>query len=291
MNTSEIKSGRQRGLKSGARRMIDNYETSETQQNWDRVVLYKKEERLRQLQNKTGVSELAGGIAHHFNNILTVVIGYGTLLQMKMDQDNPLRTYVEHILSSSEMAADLTKKLLVFSGQQKISPRIANLNEIVRGAQRLFPLYINDGIKLQMELTDQDLLVMIDTACFEEAMVDLISNAVDAMPHGGTLTVTTECLKLGSNLMDGKHNEKPVGCTILTVTDTGIGMTREVKERMFDPFFTTKEVGKGTGLGLSAVYGIVKQLNGSIKIKSQVEKGTEIKIYLPLARPETKQTT
>jgi len=271
--------------------MINNYDNSETQQSNDKLILYKNEKRLQQLENKIGMSEFAGGIAHHFNNILTVVIGYGTLLQMKMEPDNPLKIYVEHILASSEHAADLTKKLLVFSGHQRISPRIANLNETVLGAHKLLSLLINNNIKLQMELTDQDLPVMIDTVRFEEVLVDLISNAVDAMPHGGTLTVITEYLKLGTDLADGNYSNKSGSCAVLTVTDTGVGMTKKVKKRIFDPFFTTKEVGKGAGLGLSAVNGIIKQHNGSIKIESQIKKGTEVKIYLPLARLEIKERT
>lgn len=291
INTSGIKGSQQRELKVGAQHMVNNYDTSEAQQNTDRVVLYKNKEQLQQLENKIEVSELAGGIAHHFNNILTVVIGHGTLLQMKMEPDNPLKVYVERILASSEKAADLTKKLLVFSGHQRISQRIANLNETVLGAHKLLSLLINNNIKLQMELTDQDLPVMIDAVRFEEVLVNLISNAVDAMPHGGMLTVITECLKLGSDLTDGNYNGKSGGCAILKVADTGVGMTKKVKKRIFDPFFTTKEVGKGAGLGLSAVYGIIKQHNGSIRIESQIKKGTEVKIYLPLARLEIKERT
>jgi hypothetical protein len=291
INTSEIKGSQQRELKAGVQYMIDNYDNSETQQNNDRMILHKNKIRLQHLENKIGVSEFAGGIAHHFNNILTVVIGYGTLLQMKMESDNPLKVYVERILASSEKAAGLTKKLLVFSGHQRISTRIADLNETVLGAHKLLSLLINNNIRLQMELTDQDLPVMIDVVRFEEVLVDLISNAVDAMPHGGMLTVITECLKLGTDLADGNYSNKSRGCAVLTVADTGVGMTKKVKKRVFDPFFTTKEVGKGAGLGLSAVYGIIKQHNGSIKIESQIKKGTEVKIYLPLARPEIKERT
>jgi hypothetical protein len=291
INTSRIKSGRQRVLKTGEPCMIPNYKTSETQRNRDGAVLYKNEQWQQQLQKEIGVTKLAGGIAHHFNNLLTIVIGYGTLLQMKMEPDNPLRIYVEHILSSSEMAADLTKKLLILSGEHKMSLRIANLNETVRGVERHLPLFINNNIKLQVKLSDRDLPVMIDESHFEEALVDLIINAVDAMPLGGTLTVTTELLTFGSDLAAarkgiGRSKER----ALLTVSDTGFGMTQKVKERVFDPFFTTKEVGKGMGLGLSTVYGTVKMHNGTINIESQLGQGTKVNIYLPLLKPEIVNT-
>ena len=279
INTSGIKSGRQGELKKGVPCMIPHYEIPETQRRKERVIVYK----MPQLQKKTSVAELAGGIAHHFNNLLAVVIGYGTLLQTKMDPDNPLRIYVEDILFSSEIAADLTKKLLIFSGKQKMNLRIANLNEVVRG---VFALFINNDIKLQLKLTDRDLPVMIDVSHFEEALTNLINNAVDAMPLGGTLTVTTERLKPGSNNRDRNGNGKSKEHALLTIADTGIGMTRKLKERIFDPFFTTKEVGKGTGLGLSTVYGTVKQHNGAINIESQLGQGTKVNIHLPLIKPE-----
>ena len=287
INTSWIKSGRLGESETGVPYTIPHYETSGTQRRKDSVVVYKNEECLPQLQKKTGVAELAGGISHHFNNLLAVVIGYGNLLQTKMDPDNPLRIYVEDILSASETAADLTKKLLIFSGKQKMNLRIANLNEVVRG---VFALFINNDIKLQLKLTDRDLPVMIDAPHFEEALVDLISNAVDAMPLGGTLTVTTERLTLGSDHAERKGNGRSKERALLTVSDTGFGMTRKVKERVFDPFFTTKEVGKGTGLGLSTVYGTVKMHNGTINIESQLGQGTKVNIYLPLLKPEIVNT-
>lgn len=194
---------------------------------------------------------------------------------------------MEHILSSSEMAADLTKKLLILSGKRNMSLRVANLNETVRDVERHLPLFIINSIKLRVKLTDRDLAVMIDASHFEEALVDLISNAVDAMPLGGALTVTTECLTLGSDLAVARMgNGRTKEHALLTVADTGFGMTRKVKERVFDPFFTTKEVGKGTGLGLSTVYGTVKMHNGTINIESQLGQWTKVNIYLPLLKPE-----
>ena len=290
INTSRIKSGRQRELKSGVPCMIPNYKTSETQRSMDGAALYKNEQWQQYLQKEIGVTKLAGGIAHHFNNLLAIVIGYGTLLQMKMEPDNPLRMYVEQILSSSEMAADLTKKLLILSGKHKMSLRVTNLNETVRGVESHLPLFINNNIKLRVKLTDRDLPVMIDASHFEEALVDLISNAVDAMPLGGTLTVTTERLTLGSDHAERKGNGRSKERALLTVSDTGFGMTRKVKERVFDPFFSTKEVGKGTGLGLSTVYGTVKMHNGTINIESQLGQGTKVNIYLPLLKPEIVNT-
>jgi signal transduction histidine kinase len=189
------------------------------------------------------------------------------------------------------MAADLTKKLLILSGEHKMSLRVANLNETVRGVERHLPLFINNNIKLQVKLTDRDLPVMIDASHFEEALVDLIINAVDAMPLGGMLTITTEHLTLGSDLpAERKGNGRSKELAVLTVSDTGFGMTQKVKERVFDPFFTTKEVGKGMGLGLSTVYGTVKMHNGTINIESQLGQGTKVNIYLPLLKPEIVNT-
>lgn len=270
-------------LETGVSCTIPHYETSGPQRRKDSVVVYKNEAWLPQLQKKTSVAELAGGISHHFNNLLAVVIGYGTLLQTKMDPDSPLRIYVEDILSASEIAADLTKKLLIFSGKQKMDLRIANLNEVVRN---VFALFINNDIKLQLKLTHRDLTVMIDASHFEEVLTNLISNAVDAMPLGGRLTVTTEHQKSASNNRDRNGNGKSKEYALLTIADTGIGMTRKLKERVFDPFFTTKEVGKGSGLGLATVYGTVKQHNGTISIESQLGQGTQVNIQLPLIKPE-----
>jgi signal transduction histidine kinase len=262
--------------------MISNYITSETQRKRLGVALRDNGEEVDRLRRSVRVEQLAGGIAHHFNNILTAVIGYGALVQEKMEPDNPLRTYVEYMLSSSEMAADLTKKLLAYSGQQRINPSVADLNEIVRGAQRLPPLFANKSIQLHMKLTSRKLPAMVDVACFEEVLVNLISNAVDAMPDGGALTIATDRLQKGNSLRN--RCDESAGRVLLTVVDTGTGMTKETKKQAFDPFFTTKEVGKGTGLGLSIAHGIVSQHGGSIDIESRIGEGTKVSVYLPLAK-------
>lgn len=270
--------------------MVGNYRNFDAQSNLDGTTSYKNLEWLPELQKKTSVACLAGGIAHHFNNLLTVVIGYSTLLQMKMEPDDPLREYVEHILSSSEMVADLTKKLLILSGRQKMDLKKADLNDTVRGVHRRLSLLTKNNINLQVGLVDRDLPVMIDAIHFEEVLLNLISNAMDAMPLGGTLTVITGYQKYGrGHAKNGNRNMQ--GHALLTVADTGVGMTRKVKERVFDPFFTTKEVGKGAGLGLSTVYGTVKQHNGSINIESQLGQGTKVDIRLPLIKPKKEEMT
>jgi signal transduction histidine kinase len=275
----------QRRLTPGARRMISTYITSETLRKRLGLALPDDGGQVNHLRRSVRVEQLAGGIAHHFNNILTAVIGYGSLVQDKMEQDNPLRTYVEYMLSSSEMAADLTKKLLAYSGQQRMNPSVADLNEIVRGAQRLPPLFANKSIQLHMKLTSRRLPVMVDVACFEEVLVNLISNAVDAMPDGGALTVVTDRLQKGGCLK-GRYDAS-ADRVLLAVADTGTGMTKATKRQAFDPFFTTKEVGKGTGLGLSIAQGIVRQHGGNIDIESRVGEGTKVTVYLPLAKPRT----
>jgi signal transduction histidine kinase len=271
-----------RRLTPGARRMISTYITSETQRERLGIALRENGEEANHLRRSFPVEHLAGGIAHHFNNILTAIIGYGALLHEKMEPDNPLRTYVEYMLSSSEMAADLTKKLLAYSGQQPIEPSVADLNEIVRGTQRLPPLFANKSIQLHTKLTSRKLPVMVDVARFEEVLVNLISNAVDAMPGGGTLTIATGRQQKGNSLRS--RYDESADRVLLTVVDTGTGMTKETKRQAFDPFFTTKEVGKGTGLGLSIAHGIVRQHGGSIDIESRIGEGTKVSVYLPLAK-------
>jgi len=265
-----------RGLTPGARRMIAAYISSETQRRNFGTALNENGELMSRVRRNLRGEQLAGGIAHHFNNIL------------KMEPDNPLRAYVEYMVSSSEMAADLTKKLLAFSGQQRMRPAMTDLNETVRGSRRLLPLFVNKSIELRTKLTGRRLPVMIDVAAFEEVLVNLISNAVDAMPLGGKLTLATDRVEKGRTSKNGTVARAEYA--LLTISDTGIGMTRETKKQAFDPFFTTKEVGKGTGLGLSIAHGTVKQHAGSIDIESRPGRGTKVSLYLPIAKARDRRT-
>ena len=250
---------------------------------------YKKlEKQLIQAQKMEAVGQLAGGIAHDFNNILTAIIGYGNLLQMELTEEK-LRTYVVRILKSSQRATNLTKSLLAFSREQLISPKHVNINEIIQGVDNLLSSLIGEDIELQTFLIEKNLTVMADSAQIEQVLMNLATNARDAMPEGGKFIIRTDYVDLDNNFIK-KHGFGQIGMyAVITVEDTGHGMDEETKERIFEPFFTTKDIGKGTGLGLSMVYGIIKQHEGYINVESKLEKGTIFKIYLPLMKTPVKE--
>ncbi|MEW6739751.1 MAG: ATP-binding protein [Nitrospirota bacterium] len=244
---------------------------------------------LGQAQKMEAIGRLAGGIAHDFNNILTAIIGYGSLLKTNMDREDPLVAYVEQILSSSERAANLTQQLLAFSRKQIISPKPVNLNEVIKRTEKLLLRLIGEDIELKTILADKDLTAMADSGQIEQVLMNLATNARDAMPHGGLLTIETELVELDKEYIKTHAVETPGIYARISVTDTGIGMDEKTRERIFEPFFTTKEFGKGTGLGLAIVYGIIKQHNGYINVYSEPGKGTTFRIYIPLIKPEFKE--
>lgn len=239
------------------------------------------EEQLRQVQKMKAVGQLAGGVAHDFNNLLTAINGYASLLLRGMETDNPWHDSVAEILKAGERAADLTRQLLAFSRKQLLQPRVLDLNQIVTGMQKMLSRLIGEHIELVTELAPEAALVRADPGQLEQVIVNLAVNARDAMPQGGRLTITTAHLKR-DDTTKLSHPDEAVGKFIrLTVGDTGLGMTEEVKTRLFEPFFTTKEVGKGTGLGLATVYGIIQQSGGSIEVETALGQGTTFIIQLP----------
>jgi len=249
----------------------------------------KLEAQLIQAQKMEAVGQLAGGIAHDFNNILQALIGYGHVLKMKMKEDDPLKSYADHILLLSGRAANLTQSLLAFSRKQLIDPRPVDLNEIIRKVDKLLSRIIGEDIQFRMALSGKDLIVMADPMQIEQALMNLATNARDAMPEGGYLTIETEIVAIDHEFIK-KHGYGMGGdYALIAVTDTGAGMDTETTEKIFQPFFTTKEVGKGTGLGLSMVYGIIKQNNGYINVYSEPGQGTTFKIYLPLIRAKAEE--
>jgi PAS domain S-box-containing protein len=242
----------------------------------------KLEDQLRHAQKMEAVGALAGGIAHDFNNILTAIIGYGTLLQMKMDGADPHRSYVDHILTSTERAANLTQSLLAFSRKQSINLQPISLNTLVNRVEKLITRLIGEDIDVRILLCDGATTIHADAGQMEQVLMNLVTNARDAMPRGGLLTIQTGVFDLDNDFIR-THGYGSVGRYIqLTVTDTGIGMDDRTRERIFEPFFTTKEVGRGTGLGLAIVYGIVKQHGGYINVYSESGEGTTFSLYLPL---------
>ncbi len=244
------------------------------------------EEQLLHAQKMEAVGQLAGGVAHDFNNILTAIIGYGSLLHMKMREDEPLRVYAEHILASAHKATHLTQSLLAFSRKQILNPEPANVNEILLNVRRLLSRTIGEDIELVTSVGEGELTILADVVQIEQVLMNLAINARDAMPDGGILTIGIEPVYMDPAYVRRNNFGRPGHFVRISVIDTGIGMDETTKERIFEPFFTTKEVGKGTGLGLSMVYGIVNQHNGFIKVLSELHKGTTFEIFLPLIRAQ-----
>lgn len=244
----------------------------------------KLQDQLYHSQRLESVGQLAGGIAHDFNNIMTVIIGYGNLLKMEIQKESPSSVYIDRILTSAEKAANLTQGLLAFSRKQIRNPKPVNLNEIVRRTEVILRKLISENIKLKINLTDKECIVMADSGQIERVLMNLATNSRDAMPDGGQLIIDTDVVEIDNGFIK-MHGYGEIGkYALITVTDTGVGMDEETKEKMFEPFFTTKEVGKGTGLGLSIVYGIVIQHDGFIDVRSETGKGAAFKIYLPLTK-------
>jgi PAS domain S-box-containing protein len=240
------------------------------------------EAQLHHAQKMEAIGQLAGGVAHDFNNILTAIIGFAHLMTIKMDAEDPLRSHIGQIRKCAERAAELTQGLLAFSRKQVIMSKAVDLNEIIVQTRKMLRRLINESIDIKVETTSYPLTVMADTGKIEQALVNLMANAKDAMPTGGTLVIGTSQVTMNLEFLHAHGYGRPGRYACITVRDTGCGMHPITKKKIFDPFFTTKEVGKGTGLGLSIVYGIVKQHNGYINVYSELGKGTTFRIYLPL---------
>jgi PAS domain S-box-containing protein len=240
------------------------------------------EDQLRHSQKMESIGTLAGGIAHDFNNILTAIIGYGNLLQLKMRRDDPLRHNVEQILASANRAAGLTRGLLAYSRKQVLNPQRTDLNDIIRKVERLLLRLIGEDVELKPMLAEKELPVMADAGQIEQVLMNLATNARDAMPGGGYLFIETDAVELDEVSAKALDLRAPGTYAVVTVTDSGAGIDEKTRERIFEPFFTTKEVGRGTGLGLAMTYGIVKQHNGAIAVQSTEGEGATFRIYLPI---------
>ena len=237
---------------------------------------------LRQNQKMEAVGILAGGVAHDFNNILTTVLGYSGIILTKLPEDHSIRSMVQDIYRAGERAAALTRQLLAFSRKQVMQMNVTNLNIIVDDMGKMLERLIGEDLKMDIITTDKIGYIKADIGQIEQVLMNLVVNARDAMPSGGNLTIETGEIFLDENYVE-YHKGVEVGTyAVLTVTDTGEGMSQEVQEEIFEPFYTTKETGKGTGLGLSTVYGIVKQHHGHIFVYSEPGYGTVFKIYLPV---------
>lgn len=238
------------------------------------------ENQLYHAQKMESIGTLAGGVAHDFNNLLTVITGYGFMIKTRLAPDDPQMAMIDQILSSSDRAAQLTRGLLAFSRKQAIDPKPVELNHIVNRVEKLLRRLIGTDVGFITTLTEKPLKLLADEGQLEQVLMNLATNARDAMPEGGSLIISTEEKREEHYSFHGLI--KPGNYALIKVSDTGCGMDGHTRAKIFEPFFTTKESGRGTGLGLAIVYGIVKQHNGFINVDSEPGSGTTFKIHLPL---------
>jgi signal transduction histidine kinase/ActR/RegA family two-component response regulator len=238
-------------------------------------------EQLVQSQKLESIGRLAGGVAHDFNNLLTVILSTSQMMLLRTEKDDPLRREWGVVESAAIKASNLTRQLLAFSRKQVLAPKVINLNEALKGMDRMLRRVIGEDIVLSTLLGDELWPVKADPGQMEQVIVNLAVNARDAMPKGGHLTFETRNVSLSKKNDTTVVGVKDGDYVLLTVRDTGMGMSQEVLDRVFEPFFTTKREGEGTGLGLATVYGIVKQSDGEIRVESGVNKGTTFRIYMP----------
>lgn len=248
------------------------------------------ETQLHQIQKLDAVGQLAGGIAHDFNNILTAIIGFAEVMDMRMEQGAPLRHHVRQILAAAERAADLTQGLLAFSRKQVLHVRCLDLREIIDGLKKMLCRLIPEDIDFRVKTAATEMTVMADRGQIEQVLMNLVTNARDAMPGGGVLTIETGTGVIDEEFVRTNGFGVMGNYALISVTDNGCGMNAETREKVFEPFFTTKRLGKGTGLGLSIIYGIVKQHDGFITVDSSPGQGATFRVYLPLAGREKEET-
>lgn len=247
------------------------------------------EDQLLQAQKMEAVGLLAGGVAHDFNNILTAIMGYASLLQSLMSTDDPLQTYVNQIITASVRAASLTHSLLAFSRKQVLNIEPVNVNETIEDITTLLSRIMGEDIDVRTDLSTSPLFVLADKGQLEQVLMNLATNSRDVMPEGGSFVISTEMVELDDSYAEFGEYVPPGKYVSISVTDTGCGMDEETRQKIFEPFFTTKEAGRGTGLGLAIVYGIIKQHKGFIEVIASRGKGTAFRLLLPMVeeRAET----
>jgi two-component system cell cycle sensor histidine kinase/response regulator CckA len=239
------------------------------------------EEQFHQSQKLESIGRLAGGVAHDFNNMLNVILGYGELMLTKLQEPDPLLEYVREMVAAGKRAATVTRQLLAFSRKQTLQPRVLDLNDIIRNLEKMLGRLIGEDIQLTTNLNEDLDRVEVDPGQIEQVIMNIAVNARDAMPQGGMLTIETRNVVLDDQYAQDHTEVEPGDYVVLAMTDNGSGMDEATRKRLFEPFFTTKEIGKGTGLGLATVYGIITQSKGYIWVYSEPGEGTAFKIYFP----------
>lgn len=241
------------------------------------------EEQLRQSQKMEAIGRVTGGVAHDFNNILTIIRGYCSLLLMKTQNDDKTHDAIKRIDQAGERAEGLTRQLLIFSRKQDLTPSVINLNETLSEMKHMLVPLLGEKIKVDIHPDDQPVFIYVDKNQFEHTIMNLAVNAKDAMPDGGTLSLKISKEELNEEYIGEQFTIPPGRYCTISVEDTGKGIDDETLEHIFEPFYTTKDKGKGTGLGLSMVYGFIQQSNGYIDVKSELDQGTEFILYFPEA--------
>lgn len=239
------------------------------------------EEQFRQAQKMEAIGRLAGGVAHDFNNLLTIISGYSELLLGRLPAQDPLTRLVMEIKRAGERAAGLTRQLLAFSRKSVLEPKLVDLNGVISESAGMIRRLVGEDVEFRTTLEPRLGRVRVDPGQMDQVILNLVINSRDAMPQGGRLTLETQNIELDVSYAQMRPEIKPGQYVMIAVSDTGTGMSEEIKARIFEPFFTTKTKGKGTGLGLATVYGIVKQSGGHINVYSEPDQGTTFKIYLP----------
>lgn len=245
-------------------------------------------EQLRQAQKLDTIGQLAGGVAHDFNNVLTVILGYAEDLLQNLNAQDPIYTDIQEILSAGNRASSLTRQLLTFSRKQIIQPQVMNINDAVNNLYKMLVRLIGEDIQFEIDLADDLPPILADVGNIEQVIMNLVINAREAMQLGGKLNIFSFSFDVDDMFTSQHPAMRPGRYAILKVTDTGTGMTKEIKERIFEPFYTTKGVGRGTGLGLATVYGIVRQAGGFINVDTAPGKGTSFVIMIPAVEAEIK---
>lgn len=241
----------------------------------------KLEEQLLQMQKMDSIGRLAGGIAHDFNNLLTAILGSTELAMLQIKADDKVARNFNTIKKAAESAANLTKQLLAFSRKQVIEPKVIDLNNVMDHMKGMLERMIGENIQVRTVPCPDKCMIKADPGQLEQIFINLVVNARDAMPDGGLLTLETSSIQVDENYCSSHAQIEPGNYAMLAVSDTGHGMSREIREHIFEPFFTTKEPGKGTGLGLATVYGAVRQSGGSIEFYSEEGHGTTFRLYFP----------